>query len=191
MASSASHAHVLDLLAEAATFEIESVRLGRLLAGATSHWMIEKDLYAGLSRSAPDQNAKAGAEDAFASSCFVLAELLEQSGPRYEQAFDLMATHYELAYREQHDLDPSGVADIRKLISSFESLPPWLDAVREIAEASAGIAGTLAVTAPLYPPNNSLQSALLRVESLQREMIAIYRAIRERYSRLVEKVGPE
>jgi hypothetical protein len=186
MSESASRARVLDLLAEAATHELEFIRCGRLLAGAEGHWGIDRDLYSGSIHSAEDRQEQSGAEESFINACFVFAELLELVGPQFEQAFDLAATHYELAAREQRELDPAGVDEIRTLTTSFRTLPTSLLAAAESATRCADTAATLMVTTALYPPNRNLEAALSRVEVLERQIIGSYRSVRDRYRRLVE-----
>lgn len=188
MSEPASHARVLDLLAEAATHELEFIRCERLITGAQSHWGIDRDLYGGNIRSAEEQEEISGAEESFLGACFVFAELLELIGPKFEQAFDLAATHYELAAREQRALDPNRLDEIRALIASFRTLPASLVAATERAARCADTAATLMVTSAMNPPNRNLEAALSRIEILERQLVGSYRSVRERYRRLVETI---
>lgn len=183
-----SQNNLIELLAEAADHEIEFLRCGRLIDSALSEWEIARELFGEALRNSTDQEAIELTEKTFAGSCFANATLLEQIGPRYEQAFDLACTHYELAMREQQEHDPARVSEIRQMLASFKDLPTKLSAAAERVNRSADNAGTLAVTAALYPPNSELQSALLRSEGLMRGLISIYRSVRERNARLMESI---
>ena len=180
------HENRIDLLAAAATYELAFIRLGEHLTQAESRWSEKLDAYAIAVRAARDQEEKRSAEMEFSGACYVLAETLERYGAQYEQEFDLAATRYEHAVRSGQTRNQ--VMEIGALMVSFRSLPSTLAAATEAAARCADTAGTLGATAALYPPNQTLEAELIRLEALQRRMIVSYRSIGDRYRRLVQTV---